>query len=307
MISRTTQQRCVLLAALVLLGGCPGLEDNDVNTGLVLHVAETHVQARPGAPDVDVGTLPSAPDMTGGYAQSSLEHHPIEDLNGRAVSIYRAYVTLDNIELVPCVSLSELLLGILVNRAYAHAGHGSEPVGGRSLDRANIIDIVTQEGFILPLGDVAIAPGRYCGVRASVVRAAGDAYGLPAYQPASLDNPTTAPEVPYMAGRMVSLRADYCAAVNGTGQCTQRVNVDIDDDGLSEPLRRTYDIDPPLELSAARPEAFIVIGIAHGEWLDGLDATTLTSDANARQTLLENIANSVHVNARGLGALPANL
>jgi hypothetical protein len=203
--------------------------------------------------------------------------------------------------------LRRILLDSLIPTAHAHPGHGSEPVGGRSLDRPNVIDIITQEGFVLPLGDKPMAPGRYCGVRVTPVRATSDAYGKPAFVAASNDDPTTRPEVPEMTGRLFAIRADYCDEVDGSGQCTRRVKVDIDDSGLALPGVQTVQFDQALELNAALREIFAVAGIAFGEWVRDVDITKLSSDAGERQRLLNNMAASLHVNSKGLGDLPPNL
>lgn len=298
----------LIIAGAAALCGCN--EDNSIESGLTVHLAELHTSARPGAEAVEVTVTPSSDLVQGGYDQANLEKHPIRDVNGRSLALYRAYVVLDGLELVPCTSLAsapQRLLDALFPSAHAHAGHGSEPVGGRSLDKPNVIDIVTQEEFILPLGDLPIAPGRYCGVRVGLVRLAGEAYGKPDYAPASTDDPTTVPEIPEMAGRIVSIRADYCAQTDGSGLCTQRVKVDVDDGGLAEPGAVTLDFDQPLELSATLREAFLVVGIAHGEWVRNVDITRLDSDAGELQKLLDNIAASIHVYASGLGELPPNI
>lgn len=305
-------ERC--LGSLLLAAGATALsacmEDNSIDPGLTVHLAELHASARAGEEAVEATVTPSSVLVTGGYDQANLEKHPIRDVNGRSLTLYRAYLVVDGLELVPCAGLAALpgrLLEGLVPAAQAHAGHGSEPVGGRALDKPNVIDIVTQEEFILPLGDQAIAPGRYCGVRVALVRLASEAYGKPAYAPASNDTPTRVPEVPELAGRIFALRADYCAQTDGAGLCLERVKVDVDDGGLPEPAPLTLAFDAPLTLDAARREAYLIVGIAHGEWVRDVDVTRLGSDAGELQKLLDNIAASIHVHARGLGPLPPNI
>jgi hypothetical protein len=310
MIFETLKHCCLsgcIVAGAVALYGC---KDNLIEPGLIMHLAETHVSSRPGENADEVSIIPSSASVHGGYDQANLEKHPIVDANGRSLALYRAYLVLDGLELVPCPGVAGLprwLLYVLVPPAFAHAGHGSEPVGGRSLDHPNVIDIVTQEAFILPLGDKPVAPGKYCGLRVSIVRLAGTAYGKPGPAPASDDDPTTVPEIPELAGRMFAIRADYCAAVDGSGLCTERVKVDIDDDGLAEPGIVTIQFDRPVEFDAARREGHVVLGIAFGEWVRNIDITRLTSDPAERAKLLGNIAASLHVHAQGLGKLPPNI
>jgi hypothetical protein len=305
-------ERCLglmlLAAGAAALSAC--MEDNSIDSGLTVHLAELHASARAGEEAAEATVAPSSALVTGGYDQANLEKHPIRDVNGRSLALYRAYIVLDHLELVPCLGLTAApwrLLDVIIPAARAHAGHGSEPVGGRALDRPNVIDIVTQEAFILPLGDQSIAPGRYCGLRLGLARLAAEGYGKPAYAPASGDDPTRVPEVPEMAGRIFALRADYCAQTDGSGLCTQRVKVDVDDGGLPEPAPVTLDFDAPLELNATLREVYLIVGIAHGEWVRDVDVTRLGSDAGELQKLLDNIAASIHVNARGLGELPANI
>lgn len=297
------------LALAALLTGCIGDDDNHIAGGLTVHIAEVHTETAPGSPPANANTIPDSASVTGGYDQLNLEQHPVRDTNGRTLSLYRAYVVLDEIELVPCIGAAPLahrLLNGLFPAAHAHTGHGSEPVGGRALDKPNVIDIVTQEDFILPLGDAAVAPGSYCWVKASLARLASDAYGKPAPEPASTDNPVTAPEVPDMSGRIFAIRSDYCTAVDGFGACTNRGRIDIDDNGLTAPVARILAFDTPLTLGASRREAHVVVGIAHGEWLQGVDITLLPGNTSELQKLLDNIADSIHINAAGPGALPAN-
>lgn len=299
-----------LLLASVCLLGCPGGDTNTTTEGISLHLAEVHAETAPGGTPLEATGVSSSPTMIGGYAQDQLEHHTIRDQHGQLLSLYRAYLVLDNIEMVPCPSLSRLpgvLLNALVGKAYAHSGHGSEPVGGRALDKPNLIDIVTQDEFSLPLGDVALAPGHYCGVRVALVRMAGDAYGTPAYAAASSDDPTTVPEIPDLAGRMFALRADYCAQTDAGGLCTERVKVDIDDGGLSEPPVLTLSFPQPLELNAVLREGYVAIGIAYGEWVQDVDITQLATDPAEVQKLLNNMVSSLHIYSRGWGALPVNL
>lgn len=299
----------LLLTGLGLFG-CPGGDTNTSSEGIKMHLAEVHAETPPGGTPLEATGVSSSPLMTGGYAQDLLEYHAIRDQHGQLLSLYRAYLVLDNLELVPCPSLSripDVFLNALVGKAYAHAGHGSEPVGGRALDKPNVIDIVTQDEFSLPLGDVALAPGRYCGVRMALVRMAGDAYGTPAYADASTDNPTSLPEVPDLAGHMFALRADYCAQTDAGGLCTERVKVDIDDTGLVEPPVLTLNFDQPLELNAVLREGYVAIGIAYGDWLQDVDITLLASDPTEVQKLLNNMVSSLHIYSRGWGALPVNL
>jgi len=293
---------------MLAVSGCGG--ENSIEPGLSVHMAEVHTEGRPGETVVTPTVIPGSGTEQGGYDQVNLEKHPIRDVNGRTLLLYRAYLVLDNVELVPCIGLADLpriLLDSLIATARAHAGHGSEPVGGRALDKPNVIDIVTQEGFILPLGNKAMAPGRYCGVTVAPVRLAGEAYGKPGFAASSNDSPTTLPEVPEMAGRLFAIRADYCDETNGSGQCTRRVKVDIDDSGLTLPSVRSLQFDQPLDLNATLREVFVAVGIAHGEWARDVDVTRLSSDAGERQKFLNNIAASFHVNSKGLGELPPNL
>ncbi len=299
-----------IIAAFVIAGGiftaAGCVEDNSIEDGLVVHVAEVHVSARPGAPEVNVTVVPGS--AQGGY-DPGLERHPIRDVNGRTLALYRTYLVVDGLELTPCTSLARLpgmIVDGLFPAAHAHAGHGTEPVGGRALDQPNVIDIVTQEGFILPLGDKLIAPGRYCGIRVALVRLAGEAYGMVEFTAASTDDPTTEPGVPDLSGRMFVLRADYCAETDA-GQCTSHVKVDIDDGGLPEPAPVTLELDPPIVLNDTLREAYVTVGIAHGEWVQNVDVTLLGANAAERQKLLDNIVGSLHVNSSGLGALPANI
>ena len=296
-----------LLLTVLLLTACPGTDNNSSQTGLRIHLAEVHSETRPGETPLDASGVSNSPLVTGGYAQDLIEHHILQDRNGRLLSLYRGYLVLADVELVRCPSLSrvpETLLDFFIGSAQAHAGHGSAPVGGRAMDKPNVIDIVAMDEFILPLGDVAVAPGDYCGVNLTLVRLAGEAYGLPTPSAASSDDPTTLPEVPDLAGHMFALRADYCAQTDSDGLCVQRVKVDLDDTGLAEPAMIAIDFAQPLVVNATLREAYVAIGIAYGEWLRDVDITLLSSDPVEQQKFLTNLAGSLHISAQGWGALP---
>jgi hypothetical protein len=308
MTFKSRGRRLLVGLALLALGACG--DENSIAPGLVVHLGEVHTEGKPGDSISTPDLAPSAALIQGGYDQAGLEKHPLRDAGGRTLSLYRAYVAIDDLRLVPCWRFSALpaqLLDFLIPAAQAHSGHGSEPVGGRALDKPNVIDIVTREGFHLPLGDLPAAPERYCGIEISVVRLAGDAYGLPRYNPPSADSPTTVPEVPELAGSIFALRADYCALTNATGECTQRIKVDVDDGGLAAPLARRIAFDQPLELDGDRPEAYVSVGFAYGEWVRNVDVTSLAADPGEVRKLLDNIAASIYVNAVGLGELPPNI
>lgn len=305
-----------------IIAGCLAQDDNSTQSGLVVHLAEVHVETAPAsaaaagvsertviaAASVDpAGETAAKAAAGGGYDRANLEHHDINDGAGHRLSLYRAYVVIDELELIPCTSLAQRLFNSLISTAQAHAGHGSEPVGGRGLDKPNVIDIVTQDEYYLALGDLAVAPGRYCGARVSLARVAGAAYGQPEPIAASSDEPTTQPEVPDLGGKMFAMRADYCAIDDGAGNCLYRTKVDIDDTGLAVPLTRTLTFDAPIEVNATVRHAFVALGIAYGEWMRGIDVSLLAYDTNERQKLLDNIAASLHIYDKGLGGLPANV
>lgn len=321
--SRPLASATALLYVTMCLTGCPGMEDNEMEDGLVIHIAETHSEALTVTSTTTANTLTettvlaAAADNTftvaavgGGYDNAGLEHHNVLDGNGHLVSLYRAYVVIEDIDLVPCTELSRLprlLFDAIISTAHAHAGHGSEPVGGRSLDKPNVIDIVTQDEYYLPLGDIAAAPGRYCGVRVALARFPGDGYGKPHSVPASSDDPTTIPEIPDMNGRLFALRADYCSVDDGLGNCLLRSKIDIDDSGLNNPEAITITFNQEIEISSDLREAYIAVGIAYGTWLENVDASLLTTSPIERQKLLDNIAGSLHIYSKGLGDLPANI
>ena len=299
-----------LLLTSILLTGCPLTEDNSISDGLVVHIAETHAQAKPGITPTPLTHINNASNYSGGYQQSTNEHHNIADATGRVVALYRAYLVLDDIKFVPCTSLTTLskkIFSNIIGNAYAHTGHGSDPVAGRALNQPNVINIVTRDEYILPLGDKPIAPGRYCGIRVALVRLASQAYGKPLGVAATNDDPVSTAEVPEMAGQIFEIRADYCAEFNNSNQCIRREKLDINDSGYLNSISRTVDFEQPLEINADRREAYIVIGIAYAEWLQNIDVTLLPDNANELQKLLNNIAESLHIYDRGQGVLPPSV
>lgn len=323
--SRTIHPFALLVTALVLVG-CPGLEDNGSESGVRVRFAEVHVEDKPtvlgkvsGVTVLPVATSKvqdSANSLSasavaielGGYAHSALERHDITDSSGQVLSMYRMFLVVDQVELVQCVSIAHLparLLSIFIPTASAHTGHGAEPVGGRSLGEANVINLVTRDEYYLALGDLAVAPGRYCSARVALGFAQDNAHGKVEAAVASTDNPVTSPEVPDLKGKMFALRADYCSTIDA-GVCAGRTRVDIDDVGLTLPTIQTLEFATPLELSESKRTAFVAIGIAYGAWAHDVNVSLLVSDINERQKFLNNIASSLHVYSKGLGGLPSN-
>ena len=310
----------VSIAAAVLLSGCPGQDDNYAESGLTVHFAEAPLEqqlsitsaaiAPAGNTNVSASAVRAlAISAPGGYDFDNLEHHDIIDGNRHLFSMYRMYIVLDEIELVRCASLAQLprmILNSIIPAASAHAGHGAEPVGGRSLDEPNVIDIVAQDEYILPLGDFAVAPGQYCGIQVSFTRLGSEGYGKPDAAPASGDDPISTPEVPDLTGKMFALRGDYCSTPDGLGGCVGCSSVDIDDAGLAIPEAQTVRFAHPLELSETHRYGYVAVGIAYGQWVHDVDVSLLSSDMNERQKLLNNIADSIHVYSTGLGDLPLN-
>ncbi len=328
MTSKQQRLYLAMLAGAIPLAGClvPGTGDNKIDSsGVVIHIGESHLEGRLTTARSGVGVR----DITGmahtlggnasaltdyayarGYDRPNIEHHDVVDgaTPSHLLSIYRAYIVIDEVRIVKCASVSQLpgiLFDSVFPKAMAHAGHGSEPVGGRSLDKPNVIDIVTQDQFVLALGDRSVAPGRYCSMRVSFARAAGNSYGKPTPAPASADNPTTVPDIPDMQGKMLAMRADYCSEVVG-GSCVTRTKVDIDDTGLTLPEAVEVQFDKPFEVNEKTTEGYVVIGIAYGEWVENVNVAILNSDANERQKLLNNVAKSIHGFATGNGGLPIN-
>jgi len=327
MIFRRSASSIAILAAVAALAGCPGQDDNSAESGIRIRIAEVHVEGKPavlgkasGTGEVPLvaaqareatGSLSAraVASATGGYAHTALENHEFTDNTSRVLSMYRMYLVVDRVELVPCASISQLplrLLNSLIPTASAHAGHGAEPVGGRSMGKANVIDVVTRDEYYLPLGDLAVAPGRYCGAKVALGSAQDDSYGIPVPAAASADNPTSTPDVPNLVGKMFAMRADYCSTFDA-GVCVGRTKVDIDDAGLLLPAVQTIDFATPLEVGGTKRNAFVAIGIAYGTWAHDVNVALLASDMNERQKFVNNMASSLHIYAKGLGDLPSNV
>jgi hypothetical protein len=301
MTSNSRTHIAIILCALGI-SGCPGLAENERSTGLVVHLAETHQDLSGHGAGSNTGAA------TGGYAYDQLEYHTLRDTQGTRLSMYRAYLILDNITLMPCSSLSyffEKAFAQLISTAHAHGGHGTAPVSGRALDQPNVIDIITREEYILPLGDLAIAPGRYCGATVTLTPLNTAGYGVPTPAAASQDDPITQPEVPNLLGKRWAISADYCVS-EVDGICQQRAKIDIDNTALTAPDTYQIHLTEPLIIHADLPESYLAIGINYGNWLDGVDVTLLNVSIAERQKLQDNIRQSFFIYDQGLGELPPN-
>jgi len=328
MIFKQLVRATILALTTLLLSACPGEDDNKASEGLKIHIAEVHLAQRlaesallqqsievssTAATNItgnDPALLPIGNSGIAGYDRLNLEHHDVTDGVGRLLSLFKAYLVVDEIILEPCASFSQIpqyFLNSIFPRAEAHAGHGAEPVGGRSLDLPNVIDIVTIDEYTLALGDLAVAPGDYCGVRVNLSRLSGRAYARPPITIASIDDPVSVPGVPDLNGKFFVIRADYCAIPDGTGGCAQRVRVDVDDGDLALPNFIRIQLSSPVKVSEDIKESFVSIGIAYGEWFNDIDASIISSDTLERQKLLNNIVGSFHIYAKGFGDLPTNI
>jgi len=314
-----------IIIGAILLSACPGQDENLASSGLRLHVAEVHLEQRwPESSllvqSVEVGPLAGSSTAVSinstidssallGYDRAMLEHHDIVDSAGHLLSLFKAYLVVDSVELERCATISQLpniLLNSIIKKAHAHAGHGAEQVGGRNLDQPNVIDIVTRDEYNLALGDIAVAPGDYCAIQINLNRLSGPANGKPVPAAASTDDPVSSPSIPDMEGKFFLMRADYCSTPDGLGGCAIRSKVDLDDAGLKLAESVRFQFSQPVSVSRDVRQAYVSIGIAYAEWLNNIDVSILDSDLLERQKLISNIVDSIHIYAKGLGELPAN-
>ncbi|MGH8530496.1 MAG: hypothetical protein ACRETN_11770 [Nevskiales bacterium] len=317
----------LVLGAVFTLSACPGGSgDSSIEPGISVRFAEVHMESKDGeghhAKQTTAASASTAPEDDfkhggshgGGYNHDGLEHRHASDTNGKGLSLYRIYLVLNQLQLVQCASVARvpgLLLDRLLGVAYAHGGNAPGPVGGRALDQPNVIDLMALDDQTLVLGDAALAPGRYCGVRVSLVRLAGGAYGKPEFVADEGDPPV--PGHPDMAGKAFAIKADYCSQRGlptetvPNGPCIERATADVIDDGSAViPAFVEMSFDHPLVLSSDNRKGHMRLGIAYGGWVHDVDITKLGSDPAERQKVLNNILASVHVDAAGLGPLPAD-
>jgi len=300
MIFRQINVAIFLFIGLLLLAGCPGLDEEKIESGIVVSFAELHLADKTSAQSkvsVNSASSISARATEGGF-DDNLPKRDIVDVNGKTVSLYRAYVMLDGIKLVACTDISaipKMILNSIFPVANAHTSEGGEAVNGRGLDRPNVIDILTEDNESLALGNVSIAPGKYCGITVSVVRLVDGAYGKPEVEAESNDNPTSKPGIPDLSGFIFSAKADYCTAFDSNNDCVTKSKLNLNDRGTPQPLSKTIQFDQAIELNASQREANVVIGIEYGNWMKDVDASLVGADNDEIQKMLDNIVESIYV------------
>jgi len=188
---------------------------------------------------------------------------------GHTVTLTRALVTLESVEVVPCAPTAlERLWRALPNALLATA-HAHTPGTPTRLGEPRVLDLLSAAE--VELGALNPPPQRYCTVKVALGAADDHASGLPAdgtYQGASLLFEGSVDAQGASSPRSFVLRAE-AAAVAGPAFTPGE-----------------------LQLSDSERHAQVLLGLPYARWFDGLALATEPDDALATQ-LLERAAEDV--------------
>jgi hypothetical protein len=188
---------------------------------------------------------------------------------GHRITLTRAYVTVQSVEIRPCPRTTTRAWRWLralspIGTAEAHTVTNPMRLGTPH------VSALAQAEAALELGTLQPAPGSYCTVFPTFAPADSDAEGLPS-------------DV-NMTGQTLLLEGEVVPASGGAAQpfrlvSSGSVNVNLALEGLT--------------LSEEAPEASRAIVLAYDRWFDGVDLTS----PEAAQRVLENIAGTASVGA----------
>jgi len=182
-----------------------------------------------------------------------------------------------------CPSALALLskaLGAIIPAAMAHGGHITAPPGA--------IDVAEPAGTAWTLGELPLAPGRYCGVELSLEQLPASTFTaavppphddiLLYTRPCHFPNP--APEPPASSHRC------YTVPVRGAPASVE----------LAFP--------EPIALDTQTRSLHVEVAIDFATWFDGIDFATLETDPLQQQALLQNVIDSLRIARAATGAAP---
>lgn len=201
--------------------------------------------------------------------------------DGVRIDLELGLLNLAPVELLPCGSSVALQLrGVFaafnpLSSAHAH--------GGAEGAAAGVIDVIEPDRTTFDLGEVAAAPGDYCGIVVELQP------GQPAKHGDALDTSMTGASVNvapcYYAGTANLSDADAAAATDHA--CIQAK--------YSGAVRTvTLRFANPVTLDAAHRHVDVSVAARYDEWFDNLDLNKLATDAAEQAKLADNVAASLY-------------
>ncbi len=220
------------------------------------------------------------------HEEEHSEAKVIEDAEGHSVELIRAYLVIDQIELLGCTNAATLIkrsVDGLLGAAWAQDGHdhggddNDVPDDQRNLNRPHVIDLMNEDEALLVLGNLSVEQGNYCGLRVSLVPAQDDAFGLP--EDLSLIG----------TGFYLNWHQD----IDG-----EESAMTVDSTGTSLPMTVSLDFEESLKVGA--DQHHVVVGINYAEIFEDIDLSGVT-EAQLPALLLEGIEHALHIHDTGDG------
>lgn len=254
----------VLLLAL-LASGCGGSGSGSSEPGIEAAFSMTNAKSSRNQ---------AAPSVAQGQTFYTAE--------GKRIDLENGFISVSVVGLNRCSSAMADMIkavgGFLVSGALAHGNVVEAPEG--------VIDVGQTDGSRFDLGVLPATPGNYCGVELELellplphAAPGGDQGALVYVSPCYYPDSGTIPDVPG-----VPTQPDE---VNHS--CYQ-----IPVSAAAPVMRLSFAT--PLGLDSGNRNAKVTVTVEYDTWFDGVDVPALsTGDAQARQTLVDNIASSLRL------------
>lgn len=200
--------------------------------------------------------------------------------DGLKIDLERGLVVISAVRLEACPSVALSAARVLaalnpIGTAHAHGGDGPTPAGS--------VSVLGADPTAASLGDLTVAPGRYCGVTVQIRPGAADP--ATAGQPTDMAN-TLVSVAPCYYPSTIGVGADTAAAAEADRSCTEAKIT-----GGARTV--TLNLPTPVVVDAASRTAAVSIRVRHETWFENIDMAALATDAIQQAMLLDNVAASL--------------
>lgn len=204
--------------------------------------------------------------------------------DGMLIELELGAIALVPVALEPCATAAAWLDRLSpLGSAHAHAGHGGveAPEG--------VLNLADPEAAGFSLGQLAVTPGEYCGVRFRIEPALAAKHAGHGGQ-----GPSAAGGVQISACYYEQTRTMTDAEVAAVGEDDPHDCFEVKAESVAREFVKP--LAQPLVLDAARREAEITVTVRHETWFDELTLSPgLGNNATAVQALLANLERSIDV------------
>jgi len=187
---------------------------------------------------------------------------------GVQITLKKAYLVMWSVKLETDCSSSNFAQWFdwIIPQAFAHAQETPTQLGV-----PNVIDLLSEDGNFLKLGDIYPPPATYCGATVELMKADEDTQYLP--------------KEPSMLNKVLYIEGDYIPI--GKSEAIPFV-IDL----VKTPRPRNLKLPSFLLLSSSNRSAQINFQINYDRWFDGVDFNTLSQESQ-KDFLLNNVTSSL--------------